>query len=77
MPLVRMGLIAAQQSSTKTDKQSYIRLVRSKFKGFCFLPKCMPNKTVNYLLGNVEAIADSLVRRTTHNLLLDGLAVQT
>lgn len=60
LPLVRMGLLAACGTASATDRQNYFRFVRAKFKIFCFLPKCLPNRTVNLILGDVEAVAINL-----------------
>ena len=73
LPLVRMGLLNALGSATATDKQNYFKLVRAKFKSFCFLPKCLPNRIVNYLLGDTEAVAKNLGVRSLDNLERDGL----
>jgi hypothetical protein len=53
MPLIRMGL-ANMLITTKTDQNQYLGQIRAKFKAFCLLPRCTPNKIVNALLGNVS-----------------------
>ena len=73
LPLVRMGLLSAWSSATATDKQNYHRLIRAKFKSFCLLPKCMPNKVVNFFLGDTEAVGSNLAGKALENLGKDGL----
>jgi hypothetical protein len=71
MPLVRMGLVNTLMT-TKTDQNLYLGIIRAKFKTFCLLPKCTPNKLINALLGNVSELSQQTAVKAMENLRKDG-----
>jgi hypothetical protein len=72
MPLVRMGLMNAMVTS-KTDYNLYEKRIRARFKQFCLLPKCLPNKMVRVMLGNLFDIGGHMCAQSIMNLKKDGL----
>jgi hypothetical protein len=70
MPLYRMGMLNALAAS-KTDQNTFFKAIRSRFKSFCYLPRCTPNQLVRVMLGSVEDIAKDMANRAFRNLQAD------
>ena len=76
MPLYRMGLLNSLYTN-KTDQNRYYKAVRKRFKAFCYLPRCLPNKIIKMLLGNIEDVAGDMAVRGIKHMEEDGVPVQT
>lgn len=72
MPMYRMGLLNSL-CTTKTDQNEYYKAIRKRFKAFCYLPKCLPNKVVEMILGKIEGVANGMANLATNHLAADGL----
>lgn len=70
MPLYRMGLLNCLLT-TRTDHNAYYQAVRKRFKAFCYLPRSVPNKVVDMLLGSVRDLTGDLANRTLKHMEKD------
>ena len=70
MPLYRMGMLNAL-ATNKTDQFTFYKAIRSRFKSFCYLPKCTPNTLIKLMLGSVEDMAIDMANRAFRNLHKD------
>ena len=75
MPLYRMGMINSL-CTTKTDQNEFYKVVRKRFKQFCYLPKCLPNSVVKMTLGGLEELAGEMAVRALKHLEEDGLGIE-
>ena len=66
-----MGLLNALVTN-KTDQNNYMKRVRMRFKQFCTLPRCLPNKLVRSLLGDLHDTATTMATRSLEHLTEDG-----
>lgn len=71
MPLYRMGLLTSL-CTTNTERNWFFKAVRRRFKEFCYLPRCLPNRVVEMILGDVEGMANEVAARAARHLQRDG-----
>ena len=62
--------------TTKTDQNEFYKVVRKRFKQFCYLPKCLPNSVVKMTLGGLEELAGEMAVRALKHLEEDGLGIE-